>query len=70
LGLDVVLLPEGFCEPLALGFPVVEAKSLLSLSLSLLVALALTLVDSGADVRVGWLLDCSSEAEADSGAGC
>ena len=35
------MLPEGFCEPLALGFPVVEAKSLLSLSLSLLVALAL-----------------------------
>lgn len=68
MGLDVVLLPEGFCEPLALAFPVVEAS--LFLSLSLLVALALALVDSGGDVRVGWLLDCCSEAEADSGAGC
>lgn len=64
----MVLLPEGFCEPLALAFPVVEAS--LFLSLSLLVALALILDDSGADVRVGWLLDCCSEAEADSGAGC
>jgi hypothetical protein len=63
LGLDVVLLPEGFCEPLALIFEVVEASSFLSL----LVALAL--VDSVADVRVGWLLDCCSEAEAEAESG-
>jgi hypothetical protein len=63
LALDVVvLLPEAFCEPLA--FPVVEA-SLLS---SLFVALAFP-DDAGADVRVGWLLDCS-EAEAESDVMC
>jgi hypothetical protein len=61
LDLPVVLLPDAFCEPLALAFSVVEASSLLSL----LVALAL--LDAGADVRVGWSLDCFSEAEAESG---
>jgi hypothetical protein len=51
------LVPEAFCEPLALALSVVEAAFLLSL------LVALVLVDSGADVRVGWLLDCCSEAE-------
>jgi hypothetical protein len=60
LDLAVVLLPEAFCEPLALAFSVVEALSSLS---SLLVALAFP--DSAAVVRVGWLLDCCSEAEAE-----
>lgn len=64
LDLPVVLLPEAFCEPLTLAFSVVEASSFLSL----LVALALP--DSAAVVRVGWLLDCCSEAEADSGVMC
>ena len=65
LDLPVVLLPEAFCEPLALALSVVVALALLLLSLSLLVALAL--LDAGADVREGWLLDCCSEAEAESG---
>lgn len=59
LDLAVVLLPEALCEPLALAFSVVEALSLSSL----LVALAFP--DSAAVVRVGWLLDCCSEAEAE-----
>lgn len=57
----MVLLPEARCEPLALALGVVEASSLL---LSPLVALA-----EGAAVREGWLLDRSSEAEAEAESG-
>lgn len=67
LDLPEVLLPEALCEPLALALLVVEASSLLPLLLPLLVALAR--LDAGAEVRVGWLLDCSSEAEADAESG-
>ena len=63
LDLPVVLLPDAFCEPLALAISVVDASSLLPL----LVALAL--LEAGADVRVGWSLDCCSEAEAEAESG-
>ena len=60
----MVLLPEALCEPLALALSVVEASSLL------LLLVALAFLDSDAVVRVGWLLDCCSEAEAESGGVC